>query len=305
MPRNSGAIDVAHLKLNEHGEPMLDDDGWVTLVSQVDGGKKQAHPDALSEDFQSYYADQLGESLPTTPEQRERYAHAQNELGDIALEAAGVESPEVSEAEDDHENAEPSALDELLEDNSWKHIGELAEQLQRRTAMIVGQLDAFDALLSRLNYEGGRTETSGIQLSQALESLRGVIRSGDLDADLAGRTRNLQGRVEEAADTIRRRESSTDEERMKARKTEDGTQEISTAARVIESQYDDLRNMVKPYGRFESNVEELIRTTQGYEHTIALLKSELKSSSDDMLSVRGRLARLEADLEDVARLRNL
>ena len=236
------------------------------------------------------------------------------ELGEVALASAvgedGPRSQETGEVEDEsdeeteetHESDEVSAIDELIENPSWKRIGDTAGQLMSRSKMIVNQLDAFSAMLGRLNYEGGRTETSGRELAQSLDDMKRSVMSGTLHEDLRADTMRLYQHAEEIIDQVRRSESSGDTERLKARKTEEVVDELTTAGRVIADQYDELRTVFRPNGKFESLVDELIRSPNGYEYTISMLRKMLTEASDDMTSAVGRLSRMEANLEDARRI---
>jgi|GEM_PF-2535295 len=229
----------------------------------------------------------------------------ERELGEVAIEGAEAEDAEDSDAETEA-SGEPEtdlALDELLTGSSWNTIGDIAGQLQNRTRAVVQQLDEMNMLLSRINYDGGNTAAYGSQLMQSLESLNGLVRGSSLDGDLAEQTRIIRGKAEEVVGDVLRKESSTDDDRYKARKIEEAVEEMSTIGRVVADEYEQFRTTMHPHGRFMQNVEELMRTPRGYETTISVLHSMITEASDTMSMATGRLSRIEASLEDVARAR--
>ena len=212
------------------------------------------------------------------------------------------EDDEEAETEDTHESDVASTIDELIDDPSWKRIGDTAGQLMSRTKLIVDQLDAFSSMLGRLNYEGGRTETSGRELAQSLDDMKRSVMSGSLHEDLRADTMRLYQQAEETVDQVRRNEASNDTERLKARKTEEVVDELTSAGRVLADEYDELRTVFRPNGKFESLVEELIRSPNGYEYTISMLRKMLMEASEDMTGAVGRLSRMESNLEDARRI---
>lgn len=321
VPRTSGEVEVWNIDTNDDGTPKYDELGWVEVKGQheeeVDGimmiPTKSAHPDAFSDEAQSYFAEKLASGQVHSHEVEGEQLATDEEIGHAALDALDIHEPmamesqenslEESDEAEEAENHTPSPeLAELLEDGSWNTLSDTTSQLRTRTDMIVSQLDEFDNLLSTLQYNEGRTETSSMQLHQALESLHQIVSSGSIDEDLATQARSLQARTEEVTDKIRRDESSSDDDRYKAKNLEESAEEINVSSRVISGQFDELRDMMKPNHKFEANVEELVRTTQGYEYTIAMLKSEIRQASDDMMGVRARISAIEARIEDAKRL---
>lgn len=245
-------------------------------------------------------------------------AKVEHDLGDVALTEVSREEfiearlgeldAMMITAESDEEEAEPkgeSAIDELLADNTWKRLESTSNQLKQRTNTIVQHLDDFDTLLAAMNRDGGRIENGAMRLNQAMDSLRSMVFSGGLSADLAHRTRKLFGSAEEAYDNARSTEVPDDEEATKGRKLLEATDELMSETRVIDGHYEELRKKLGQHGRFQSNLEELIRSTHGYEYTIAQLRSEISAMSDDLHNTHGRLSRVEATIQDVDRLRRI
>jgi hypothetical protein len=242
-------------------------------------------------------------------------AKVEHDLGEQALKAVeavdtaeptGEDDPVIDDAEyetaAEHKVTPSAELDELLNDSAWKNIDSLTGQVQSRTRALMTELDQLDRLLSAINYAGGRTETSTAQLAQSLESLRRMT-SGDTDEDLASRARSLRSRAEEAVNTVRHDNDASDENRHHARLAEENVEEVAQASRVVHGEFDELRAMLAPYGAFAQNIDELSRSTNGYQYTIGLLKSAVKTATDHSTMAYGRLGTIEARIEDISRLR--
>jgi len=308
VPRKSGQIEAWHVETNEDGTPKVDEHGWIVLSGQnpelnAEGKlarpSKSAHPEALSDDVQSHFADILGQARPNaTPEEFERYSVVNDELAETALEAIGLKEEEETSDERD------PMLAELLEDRSFDDIGEISQQLKTANSMVGQELDQLDNLLSQAMYDGGSNEMINVQLRQSLESLQVLTSRGGLDEQLAYRVTPLVQRAIEVTDTLRRNESSREQDRYDARKAEESVGELDAANKTISSGYDEIRTILMPNGQFESYLEELIRTNQGYEYTISFLKSNISTMQDDVANVQARATMIEHVLDDLHRLKN-
>jgi hypothetical protein len=309
VPRNSGDIEVWHVETNEDGTPKVDEQGWVMLSSQHEeqdkDGKmvvpsKLAHPDALTDEVQGHYADILGQSRHTaTPEQFERYNSVNNELADTALEAIDLDD------EQEQTDERNPLIAEFFEEAPLNAITDLTQQVRTRTDMLGQELDHLEATLSQVQYAGGNAQSAEHELRNSYESMQRLVLGGGPEADLSVKVLRFNSSAEELADAIRRSETSSEKDLFEVRKVEDAMAEMHAANHTILRGYDEIRHTLTPHGQFESYLEELLRTPQGYEYTIALLKSKISEMFDDAMRIRAKSVMMEQAVEDLQRIKNI
>jgi hypothetical protein len=127
---------------------------------------------------------------------------------------------------------------------------------------------------------------------------------GGPETDLSANVLRFNSSAEELGDAIRRSETASEKDRFEARKIEDAMAEMHAANHTISRGYDEIRTTLTPHGQFESYLEELLRSPQGYEYNIALLRSKITEMLDDAMRVRAKSVMMEQAIEDLQRLKN-
>jgi hypothetical protein len=308
VPRKSGDIEVWHVETHEDGTPIVDEKGWVKLSAQYEeqgeDGKmtvptKPAHPEVLGDEAQGYYADILGKSRRgATPEEFERYSTVNNELADTALEAMSLDD------EQEQTDARNPLVAEFFEEAPLAAISDLMEQVRTRTDMLGRELEHLESTLSHVLYAGGNARPAEGELRNSYESLQRLVLGGGPETDLSANVLRFNSSAEELGDAIRRSETASEKDRFEARKIEDAMAEMHAANHTISRGYDEIRTTLTPHGQFESYLEELLRSPQGYEYNIALLRSKITEMLDDAMRVRAKSVMMEQALEDLQRLKN-
>lgn len=205
-------------------------------------------------------------------------------------------------AEATPENAEATdrfkaALELYFESQDLSAAVESASAITTSNIAIMQLLDHAENTLASANYNGGHID-GGFML-QFLSDLRGMNGSAKVMADeLADVGRRIETSTDELADDSRHT-SPGEDTLYQLRKLEEGAAELRSTTGAASAEYAEIETVLTPYGKFESDIEELIRTTQGYEFTISSIRARINEMQDALHRIQGRLLRVGDTVDDM------
>lgn len=258
--------------------------------------------------WQPESSEELQEDTVISPFELERHdssERVEEALGDVALEASGLESFEAQEddKEDERESLLKAKLDAFFETSDLNGVAEQGEAIQMRSRRIVDLLEDTQQVINATLYDTSRKESTARHLADTLGDLRSLVGQGVVDSEeLNGSLRRMAGSVEDMYQA-RVQADQDSQERLKAKLIDETYDELAQYGRIVDISLAEVAEFLKGHGKFEREIDSLAHDRYGYETTLSMLRNYVQSMIDSMHAAQGRAGMIGDRVADIEKAR--
>lgn len=246
----------------------------------------------------------LGELAASSAVVESDESSATYDIDDIDRSSAENDSAEEDSVSEDAEGVSKNdeKIGEVLSATEWKSVNDKKNMLAGQVGGLLSRFAELQDMLITMK-RTGYSQALGQDIAEKFTSFRSKLNQDEMDDDeLSRATRQLHDMTIDLRDQVTIDEDVSDRDRYDTASIESVAAEFMDAGRVVQGSLDDIRAAIVPHSGVESWVEDLSRTPQGFETNIALLRQWIEATGADLQDIRGRLASLQVQTEDIRRL---